>query len=126
MLTVVPVHFEHRDENTRSASAEVLIDVAADDTVLAAGDFNSTLPGMPKVHLDAEGSTAMARLRQSGRFTFPDNPETASNTFPAGNPDRCIDWILAPKGWQILEYRVIDTQLSDHRPVFARIAPPLQ
>ncbi len=79
---------------------------------LLAGDFNA------EPH-----NASIALLRESeffaGEFHGP-------ATFPAHAPKRCIDYVLAPHDWRLLEHRVIQSSLSDHLPVLAVFAPPTE
>jgi endonuclease/exonuclease/phosphatase (EEP) superfamily protein YafD len=91
------------------AQAEALRDVLANEEglVILAGDFNSE-PGSPVMELLAQDWTVAPK----------DGP---SFTFPAGEPEREIDFVLVrPKeGFRILEHRVLDEEIaSDHRPIF--------
>jgi endonuclease/exonuclease/phosphatase family metal-dependent hydrolase len=70
---------------------------------LLGGDFNAP----PQ-------SKAMQLWKKSERFAARWH---GPKTFPADKPDRCIDYVLAPKAWRLVEHRVIDDQTSDHRPV---------
>jgi len=69
------------------------------------GDFNA-LAGQRPIRL----------IQNSGHFTGKfDGPAT----FPSWRPDRCIDFIFAPKTWTLLEHRVLPGTVSDHRAVVA-------
>jgi endonuclease/exonuclease/phosphatase family metal-dependent hydrolase len=46
-------------------------------------------------------------------------PTVAGMTYSSMQPDRVIDWILIPKTWSFSNYRVLLSDLSDHRPVVA-------
>ena len=52
-------------------------------------------------------------------------PETApaksDMTFSSSEPVSVIDWMLAPSNWIFQSYHVIDSHLSDHRPIVARL-----
>lgn len=77
---------------------------------LLGGDFNAPA-----------GSPPMQALSASGRFTGKlDGPPT----FPTDKPDRCIDFILAPRAWRLLEHRVLKEDVSDHLPVVSTFALP--
>ena len=41
-------------------------------------------------------------------------------TFPSDAPNRQIDYIFAPASWELLEHRVIQTDVSDHLPIISR------
>ncbi|MCP4396124.1 MAG: hypothetical protein GY801_02270, partial [bacterium] len=56
----------------------------------------------------------MRLLQQSERFS---GEFQGPKTFSAGNPQQTIDFILAPKEWELLEHRVIQSDVSDHFPI---------
>lgn len=90
-----------------------------------AGELAALLAGRPALlagDLNAEpGGEALAALRATGLFAGGfDGPPT----FPASAPRRRIDYVLAPRGWTVVEERVLPSELSDHRPVVARLARP--
>ncbi|NLE36788.1 MAG: hypothetical protein GX621_02045 [Pirellulaceae bacterium] len=126
-LRVLAVHACHRSEAVRVASAERMIDLAGDGgpALVMAGDFNSTPPGFPGSNRDAQGGNAMERLDDSGvverRPKRPPGPD--GMTFHSARPECVIDWILIPPGWRFDDYRVVLSELSDHRPVVADIRP---
>ena len=122
------VHLSHRSEDLRVESAQMLIDIARASTipVVIAGDFNSTPPDFPQSSQTDTGSNAMAEFDASGQFQrLPEaNPAEAEFTFHAAKPRSVIDWILIPQNtdaikpaWDFREYRAVDSQSSDHRPV---------
>jgi endonuclease/exonuclease/phosphatase family metal-dependent hydrolase len=93
---------------------------------MLAGDLNSTPPGFPRSVSNPHGNNAMATLDDSGCFQRkPTLPTlTDSNlTYHSVGPRSVIDWILIPSHWRFLRYRVALSQLSDHRPVYADVAP---
>lgn len=92
------------------AQMRQILDYSSGRATLLAGDFNAW-PTHASLDL----------VRATKRFTA---VETAQPTHPADAPKRVIDYIVAPATWEILEYRVIDMQVSDHRPVFARFRCP--
>ena len=38
-------------------------------------------------------------------------------TFPSDVPTQRIDYVFAPRSWELIEHRVLDDRTSDHRPV---------
>lgn len=80
-----------------------LLEYVAHRPALLAGDFNAE-PRTP----------SMSRLRESGRFS---GALDGDPTFPAHAPTRRIDYILAPSSWTLVEQRVVDPGVSDHRAV---------
>lgn len=126
-INVIGVHLCQRSSAVRLESAAKLIQLARSSprATLVLGDFNSSLPSSQ----DAEGtlldSAAIAELDRSQQFEFQPTTPSASpeeKTFSSEKPDRIIDWILLPRHAKFLNYRVLDTKLSDHRPVVAEVA----
>jgi len=115
-------HLSHRSEEVRNASAKMLCQVVAEKgmPVFVAGDMNSSPVGFPKSTMTGHGENAIQSFDESGLFQrHPMTvPEGAQMTFPADKAQQVIDWILIPKSFNLLQYRVLDSQLSDHRPVF--------
>jgi endonuclease/exonuclease/phosphatase (EEP) superfamily protein YafD len=63
----------------------------------------------------------MQAFRSSGRFVGRfDSPPT----FSTEKPDRCIDYILAPRSWTLVRHRVLKDDISDHLPVVSTFALP--
>ncbi|MBU6175773.1 MAG: endonuclease/exonuclease/phosphatase family protein, partial [Planctomycetes bacterium] len=47
-------------------------------------------------------------------------------TFPSKEPKRQLDYVLVPKGWRLVEARVIDESIaSDHRPLLVIVEKEL-
>ena len=44
-------------------------------------------------------------------------------TFRSDKPTHVIDWVMIPKSWEFQTYEVVDSTLSDHRPIVALVAP---
>ena len=124
-IRVVAVHLEHRDETTRVASANMILDAVRSSEIplIAAGDFNSTPTGFPHSQASPKGANAMDNLAASGLFrTRPQElPKAEELTYSSYQPRSVIDWILIPSQWKFGEYRSVDTLLSDHRPVVADV-----
>lgn len=120
------VHLEHRHEPTRIASARIIGDLAVSfgSPLIAAGDFNSTRLGFPKSR-PVDGTTAMEVLLSGEAFATASTiePNEEHFTYRSDRPDRVIDWVLAPKDWRFVDYRVVPTELSDHRLVIAEFKP---
>ena len=126
-VRVLAVHLEHRDEQACVAAADMIAELATsgDIPLIAAGDFNSSPTGFPQSAQTASGRNAMDVLADSGLFQArPEAPPGPGEmTFSSTDPTQVIDWILVPRGWEIVDYGAVDSQLSDHRPVVATIAP---
>lgn len=90
-----------------------------DDVTVIAGDFNSSPTGFKVRKEAADGANAIDMLIASDKFRFfPETDATAATmTFPSEAPDRCIDWIVAPKRWELVGGEVPKSTLSDHLPV---------
>lgn len=82
---------------------------------LVAGDINER-PGGQAWQLLAEGG-----LRDLGPGSGP--------TFPADDPNRRIDGVLATSGVEVVDYRVVEAagveRASDHRPVLVTVSVPV-
>ena len=124
-IDLMAVHLEHRSELTRVQSARRIVELAqsSDRPMIVAGDFNSTPSGFPFSDSTEQNDNALNLLLQSKAFkTQPtENPTNSDLTFPSDQPDRVIDWIMIPNYANFDSYKVIETKLSDHLPVVARI-----
>lgn len=118
-VRIVAVHWDTRDPAVRAGSADALATLAGDGgpPIIAAGDFNSSLLD------DSASSAEVARLTEPGTFNWtadiPPGPAPAS--FPSASPTRLIDYILAQPPLRVTGFRVVDSRLSDHRPVVAEV-----
>jgi len=124
-IRVCAVHWEHRDEPTRIASARVVANAARESPFpfICMGDFNSPLTIRNGDESEAHTPTALDTLINSGLFQHRADAEQAPEqfTFASYHPRVTIDWVLIPPSWEFVTYRVQPVQLSDHRPVFAEI-----
>lgn len=127
-IDLLAVHLEHREEDTRVKTAEMIEDLrrASPRPFFAAGDFNSMPLGFPACETDGAGRSALSVLLDGGGFvTLPrETPGDEELTFHSQRPELLIDWVLAPSNWSIAEKEVPDTELSDHRPVFVTVRAP--
>lgn len=125
-VRVLAVHLSHRSESLRSRSADLLAAPPALPTILA-GDLNSTPTGFPRSKQSADHGNAIDKLDAVAVFVRrPVEPPTdpAELTFRADKPISVIDWIMATPELAFEDYRVVDTLLSDHRPVVADFTLP--
>jgi endonuclease/exonuclease/phosphatase family metal-dependent hydrolase len=122
-VRVAGVHLEHRDEGVRIASAEMIAALTGNDDVplIAAGDFNSTRVDLPKAR-PVDGTTAVSRLLDGHAWKARPGPMQA--TFPATDPDREIDWILATPQCTVGDRSTTGGDLSDHLAVIAEVELP--
>ncbi len=111
-VLLASVHLNANDfYEVRFTQAEQLLDFAGDSPAILAGDFNSE-PNEPEIQ----------RIVGTGRFCAKlDGPFTISSY----DPHAIIDHIFVPRDWQLLEHKVIQTDLSDHLPVVSVYRVPL-
>ena len=126
LVRVAAIHLSHRSEDVRVESARMLCELAKSGSspLVIAGDFNSSPPEFALSATSARGENAVAILDESTLFRrFPDAmPDETGMTFHADDPTRVIDWIMIPQDWRFDAYDVVDSTLSDHRPVVATIS----
>jgi endonuclease/exonuclease/phosphatase family metal-dependent hydrolase len=103
-VLLASVHNDSYSLANNRAQVRQILDFAGDRDAVLAGDFNAR-PDDPPIEL----------IRASGRYQGAGGPPT----FPAEKPDRRIDFILAPKDWELLDERVLPGGPSDHRAVVA-------
>jgi endonuclease/exonuclease/phosphatase family metal-dependent hydrolase len=110
-LLLASIHNDSFDLNNNLKQVQQILDFLGDRPAILAGDFNAR-----------PADSSMEWLRLGGRFS---GAFEGRDTFPSDKPDRRIDFILAPAGWELVEERVIAEEVSDHRPVVAvfRVAP---
>lgn len=103
-ILLASVHLQAYDlYEVRPAQVQQLLDFAGDRPAILAGDFNSR-----------PNDLEIRRIVDTGRFAAKlDGPFTISSY----DPHAIIDYIFVPSDWQLIEYRVIQTDLSDHLPV---------
>jgi endonuclease/exonuclease/phosphatase family metal-dependent hydrolase len=129
-------HFDHVGTVARMESARLLLgkiqEVAGGDCCFLAGDLNATPDSEPvdlllnpaKHHL--EGVDGLQDAREAALQKL--GPAYTYTGFDAcKSEEQRIDYIFTKKGVRVLEYAVIAQQigyryLSDHLPVFARLA----
>lgn len=100
------LHNDSYDRKNNAVQVREILAFIGDRPCLLAGDFNAKSTEEP-----------IKLVRESGRFVGAfDGPPT----FPADAPEKRIDYVFAPAGWEHVETRVLDTRASDHRPVVAR------
>ncbi|MGB7325885.1 MAG: endonuclease/exonuclease/phosphatase family protein [Rubripirellula sp.] len=122
-IRVMGVHLSHRSESLRTKSARMILDLASQNAVptIIAGDFNSTPRGFPGS--DQTTVNAMDTFALSGLFRlWPNTPVTRDTmTYSSTEPRSVIDWILVTPECSVGSCRVIQSDLSDHRPVVCDI-----
>jgi endonuclease/exonuclease/phosphatase family metal-dependent hydrolase len=110
-ILLASVHLNANDfYEVRLPQVEQLLDFAGDRPAILAGDFNAD-----------PNELEIKRIVDTGKFAAKlDGPFTISSS----DPHRTIDHIFVPGDWQLLEHRVIQTDLSDHLPVVATYRIP--
>jgi endonuclease/exonuclease/phosphatase family metal-dependent hydrolase len=127
-IRVIGTHLSHRQELLRVNSANVLVDLASHGKLptIIAGDLNSTPPTFPKSFSDPNNNNAIDTLDRSRlfkRLPHDRQPTEQDLTFHSRQPHCVIDWVMIPEDWYFWKYRVVLSELSDHRPVYTEIAP---
>lgn len=105
------VHNDSFDLTNNLAQTRQILDYIGEQPTILAGDFNARPDGPP-----------MQLIQETGRFSGAfDGPLT----FPSLAPEQTIDFILAPVDWDLLEHRVLQSDVSDHLPIVStfRIVP---
>ena len=132
-IRLVGAHLSHRSEALRARSVAVITRIVSSDTVptVVAGDLNSTPTDFPNSQSDALAGNAVDILDASSLFQRrPEQPpnDATELTYHSTQPKSTIDWVLIPRNWQFIDYRVESSTLSDHRPVVADLllTPPRQ
>lgn len=124
-VSLVGLHLESRGETIRSQQVD---DVARHCGTLlypliVAGDLNTTPSNFPNAQFDRDGVNAFDKLIQQTQFSqFRRDPDaTDAMTFSTRQPKVAIDWVLAGPELNLVKVEVIQSTLSDHRPVIATI-----
>ncbi|XAM00658.1 endonuclease/exonuclease/phosphatase family protein [Phycisphaeraceae bacterium D3-23] len=123
-VRVVAVHWDSRDAAVRAGSADVLTHLAADGgpPIIAAGDFNAPLVTALGLTRPPEESAAERLVTQTDlAWIVPTAHEPVPDSFPSAAPAKLIDYILAQPPLRVARFEVVDSQLSDHRPVLAEL-----
>lgn len=123
-ICVIAAHLCHRSAAVRTQSMEVMLEVARtlEGNTFIAGDLNSSPPGFRNTASKEANAISLLddlNIFQRRPVERPTSPEQF--TFRFGEIQTVIDWILIPVKARFADYQVIDTELSDHRPVFAEI-----
>ncbi len=125
-IRVFPVHLTLHGASLQFESIHRIqaIQKESPDPLLVMGDFNAAPAGYIAGRKDASGANTLQLMLDSKAFTtspFGSPSERSHCTFPATKPDRIIDWIFCTAPWQVVEKKIVQTELSDHLPVFARL-----
>ena len=121
---LVAAHLSHRSEDLRERSAAMIVEHVRQNglpTVIA-GDMNSSPIGFPGNTMTEDGRNAIETFLAADSLSESqvDVPEiSAEFTFPSNDPRIVIDWFFANERLRFGSYRVIESELSDHRPIVA-------
>lgn len=130
---VANTHFDHRGEQARLNSAELLrvhLDKEGDEPTLLMGDFNCRADSPPIKRLTGEGNGEAFRDTRT-QVEEPAGPDSTWNGFRQIVDGARIDFIFLRGPWRTERFEIIDARqddryLSDHLPVTATFAIPSQ
>lgn len=110
-VRVVSVHLDFSRNSVRREQAQDILDTVqnAREPLILMGDFNADW--------DDEDSAVRTLVQRGGLTAWQPGAEGF-----ATYEDKRLDWILLSRHLRFLDYRVIQEELSDHRPVVAEIA----
>lgn len=97
-VLVASVHLTARKDDVRPIQMQQILDFAGNQPTILAGDFNSA-PYKPTIQ----------KIIDTGRFQCQSS---------------VLDYIFAPKTWELVKHQVIESDLSDHRPVLSTFRIP--
>jgi endonuclease/exonuclease/phosphatase family metal-dependent hydrolase len=122
-VRILAVHLSHRSAEVRVASAQMIAAERdrTDGLFIAAGDFNSTLPGFSVAPAEATETAALTALVEDHGFQTQAPPGKTGQTFPSTDPVQLIDWVLVSGPGRVVSRAVYPVEYSDHRPVIATI-----
>ncbi len=123
---IFAVHLEYRSETVRQACVRMIAETGDNYSfpVIALGDFNSTLPGLPGAKQAKKEKKAMYYLLGEGGFTASlslDKIGPEHYTFPSEKPATLIDWITGKGIRSFSGAKNIKSRLSDHLMVTAEV-----
>ncbi|HET7550825.1 MAG TPA: glycoside hydrolase family 3 N-terminal domain-containing protein [Gemmatimonadaceae bacterium] len=118
-LTVIDTHLDpSRDDHWRRQEADTIASLVAQARrsgalVIAGGDFNST----PE-------SAVQAALRDGMRDSWTECAKGDGFTYPADVPVKRIDYLYLGDSIHCRSARVVETRVSDHRPLLVELSFP--
>ena len=129
LVRMLAVHLDVRDRDVRQDSVPRLARFASNGRppLVVAGDFNCKLIELNGLPLGPEvRRSAGSRLRDLARLAWvsPEVQATLGGSFPAAQPNRLIDYILADPELPMTRLKVVNSTLSDHRPLVADLELP--
>lgn len=128
-VRVISVHFDANNAETREREGRALINEVQSRQMPAiiGGDFNAILQEvrchMPRYDLQQQNDETMQMLLDSGLFNFyiadVDPCDSRYYTSNTTGLFRTVDYIIPTNDIEIIDYYVVDAELSDHKPVAA-------
>lgn len=125
------LHAYNPGKRTKQAAAiAALVTELGDVPVVFLGDLNTTPPGcrdgdFPAGERDRwsyRDDETLKIFARAGLRTIPHDDGPESHTYPTGDPNRTLDYVLFSRHWQVEEYRALhEVRLSDHYPVEATL-----
>jgi len=109
-VLLASIHNDSFNLKNNRLQMQQILDYAKDGPAILAGDFNAE-PHNESIRLIADSKRFTAVMEEP-------------RTYPSDKPRRRIDFIFAPANWTLLEHRVVDSVLSDHKPVVCRFRLP--
>jgi endonuclease/exonuclease/phosphatase family metal-dependent hydrolase len=115
-----------RAKQAAAIAAEVL--ALGDVPVVFLGDLNTTPPGCRDGDFPAgdrdlrsyKDDETLRILARAGLRIVPHEDGPEYHTYPTGDGNRTLDYVMFSRHWQVEDYRVLhDVRLSDHYPVEA-------
>ncbi|MEY3220513.1 MAG: hypothetical protein RIT27_1870 [Pseudomonadota bacterium] len=105
-VLVAGVHNDHQSWETNLKQTQQILQTLETRPSILAGDFNVP-PESPSIRL----------LESSEQFSGEFHGPPTSPLFD--NPPITIDFVFAPRTWQLVEHRVIANKISDHKAVLS-------
>lgn len=99
-VMMAALHNDSFNLGNNAKQAREIVESLSIQPAIAAGDFNAW-PGTESIKV----------YQDSGQFS---GEWEGPHTFPAHDPDRTIDFVLAPADWILIEHQVIPNEASDH------------
>ena len=119
-LPLINLHLDYRSKQRRLEQINRVIeyivdevDIKSGDGPIICGDFNSGSKSLG----DAVAHLFHALQSHGGYHIYPQSV----STFPSHFPSTCIDFIMLPKRYEMIECRVVKSYVSDHRPVLLKM-----
>ena len=129
-ISIVGLHLESRGEAIRVKQIDDVTRHLGElsTPIILAGDLNTTPSNFPNSQHDADAINAFDKMIQQTQFSYrPKFAEISGDsnsslmTYSTTDPKSVIDWVLVSHELNLTDQQIIETRLSDHRPVIATI-----